>query len=97
MTSGRVGPLRTACNSTPPRPDSLPDRILGCRARELRSFNRLSSLLSDIAENAADIAYPLAIIFGRAFATVLTLGTVPVLYSLFYRVRFNDFVYQARD
>jgi multidrug efflux pump subunit AcrB len=28
-----------------------------------------------------------AIISGLAFATLLTLGVVPVLYSLFYRVR----------
>jgi multidrug efflux pump subunit AcrB len=28
----------------------------------------------------------IAIIFGLVFATVLTLGVVPVLYSLFYRV-----------
>jgi multidrug efflux pump subunit AcrB len=31
----------------------------------------------------------IAIIFGLAFATVLTLGVVPVLYSLFYRVSFR--------
>ncbi|MEM7361262.1 MAG: efflux RND transporter permease subunit [Pseudomonadota bacterium] len=31
-----------------------------------------------------------SIIFGLAFATVLTLFVVPVLYSLFYRVRFDD-------
>jgi multidrug efflux pump subunit AcrB len=31
----------------------------------------------------------IAIIFGLAFATVLTLGIVPVLYSLFYGVRFR--------
>ena len=32
-----------------------------------------------------------AIIFGLLFATMLTLGVVPVLYSLFYRVSFRDF------
>jgi len=32
-----------------------------------------------------------AIIFGLSFATVLTLGIVPVLYSLFFRVSFRDF------
>ena len=32
-----------------------------------------------------------AIIFGILFATVLTLGVVPVLYSVFFRVRFKDF------
>ena len=31
-----------------------------------------------------------AIIFGLLFATVLTLGVVPVLYSLFFRVRAGD-------
>jgi Cu/Ag efflux pump CusA len=34
-----------------------------------------------------------AIIFGLLFATILTLGVVPVLYSLFYRVSFRDFKY----
>ncbi len=33
----------------------------------------------------------IAIIFGLAFATVLTLGLVPVLYSLFFRVSFREF------
>ncbi len=31
----------------------------------------------------------IAIIFGLFFATILTLGVVPILYSLFYRVRFT--------
>jgi multidrug efflux pump subunit AcrB len=35
----------------------------------------------------------IAIIFGLLFATVLTLGLVPVLYSIFFRVRFRDFQY----
>jgi multidrug efflux pump subunit AcrB len=35
----------------------------------------------------------IAIMFGLAFATVLTLGVVPVMYSLFYRVSFKDYVY----
>ena len=34
-----------------------------------------------------------AIIFGLLFATVLTLGVVPVLYSLFFKVNFRDFEY----
>ena len=34
-----------------------------------------------------------AIIFGLMFATVLTLGVVPVLYSLFFKVSFKDFEY----
>jgi multidrug efflux pump subunit AcrB len=33
----------------------------------------------------------IAIIFGLAFATVLTLGIVPILYSLFYRVSFRSY------
>ena len=33
----------------------------------------------------------IAIIFGLVFATVLTLGLVPVLYTLFFRVRFKGF------
>ena len=35
----------------------------------------------------------IAIIFGLIFATMLTLGVVPVLYSLFFRVRFKGFSY----
>ncbi len=35
----------------------------------------------------------IAIMFGLAFATLLTLGLVPVLYSLFFRVKFKDFSY----
>jgi multidrug efflux pump subunit AcrB len=38
----------------------------------------------------------IAIIFGLAFATMLTLGVVPILYSLFYRVRFRDFEFRSR-
>jgi multidrug efflux pump len=34
-------------------------------------------------------AMAVAIIFGLVFATALTLGVVPILYSLFYRVRYN--------
>jgi len=36
----------------------------------------------------------IAIIFGLAFATVLTLGLVPVLYTLFFRVSFKGFRYE---
>lgn len=35
----------------------------------------------------------IAIIFGLMFSTLLTLGVVPVLYSLFFRVRFKGFRY----
>ncbi len=35
----------------------------------------------------------IAIIFGLVFATVLTLGVVPVLYTLFFRVQFKGFSY----
>ncbi len=34
-----------------------------------------------------------AIMFGLVFATALTLGVVPVLYALFFKVRFRDFAY----
>ncbi|MGD2114889.1 MAG: efflux RND transporter permease subunit [Acidobacteriota bacterium] len=38
-----------------------------------------------------------AIMFGLVFATALTLGVVPVLYSLFFRVRFDRFdLYKRR-
>ncbi len=33
----------------------------------------------------------ISIIFGLAFATLLTLGVVPILYSLFFRVSFKDY------
>ena len=36
----------------------------------------------------------IAIIFGLLFATVLTLGIVPVLYTLFFRVSFKGFHYK---
>ena len=32
-----------------------------------------------------------AIMFGLLFATVLTLGVGPILYSLFFRVSFKDY------
>ena len=35
----------------------------------------------------------IASIFGLIFATALTLGVVPVLYTLFFRVRFKGFRY----
>lgn len=34
-----------------------------------------------------------AIIFGLAFATLLTLGFIPVLYAIFFRVKFKGFEY----
>jgi multidrug efflux pump subunit AcrB len=37
----------------------------------------------------------IAILFGLLFATVLTLGVVPVLYSLFFRVSYRGFEYRA--
>ena len=37
----------------------------------------------------------IAIIFGLVFATLLTLGVVPVLYTLLFRVRFKGFRYEA--
>ena len=36
----------------------------------------------------------IAMIFGLMFATALTLGIVPVLYSLFFRISFRDVDYQ---
>jgi multidrug efflux pump subunit AcrB len=35
----------------------------------------------------------IAIMFGLAFATILTLGVVPVLYSIFFKVKFKEFNY----
>ncbi len=35
----------------------------------------------------------ITIIFGLIFATALTLGVVPFLYSLFFRVGFREFEY----
>ena len=38
-------------------------------------------------------AMAVAIIFGLIFATLLTLGFVPVMYSIFFRVKFKEFRY----
>ncbi|MCH7675533.1 efflux RND transporter permease subunit [candidate division KSB1 bacterium] len=38
-------------------------------------------------------AMAVAIIFGLLFATILTLGFVPMMYSLFFRVKFKEFSY----
>jgi multidrug efflux pump subunit AcrB len=38
----------------------------------------------------------IAIIFGLLFATILTLGVVPVLYSFLFRVRFKGFRYPVQ-
>lgn len=37
----------------------------------------------------------IAVIFGLAFATILTLGVVPVLYALLFRVKFKGFRYES--
>jgi multidrug efflux pump subunit AcrB len=37
----------------------------------------------------------IAIMFGLLFATTLTLGVVPLLYSLFFRVKFKGFEYSS--
>ncbi|UCE05200.1 MAG: efflux RND transporter permease subunit, partial [bacterium] len=34
-----------------------------------------------------------AIMFGLAFATLLTLGFVPVLYSLLFKIKYKEFTY----
>ncbi len=39
----------------------------------------------------------IAIIFGLLFATILTLGVVPILYSLFFRVGFREYRYQPAE
>ena len=38
-----------------------------------------------------------AIMFGLLVSTGLTLGVVPVLYAIFYRVRFRDYRYAAQS
>jgi len=38
----------------------------------------------------------IAIIFGFLFSTVLTLGVIPVLYSVFHRVKFKEFQFCFR-
>lgn len=35
----------------------------------------------------------IAIMFGLIFSTVLTLGFVPMMYSLLFRIRHGEFVY----
>jgi len=37
----------------------------------------------------------ITLIFGLLFATMLTLGVVPILYTMFFRVRFKNFVYES--
>jgi multidrug efflux pump subunit AcrB len=37
----------------------------------------------------------IAIMFGLMFSTALTLGVVPILYSLLFGVRFGDFRYES--
>jgi len=37
----------------------------------------------------------ISIIFGLLFATVLTLGVVPILYSLFFRLKYKGFAYES--
>jgi multidrug efflux pump len=37
----------------------------------------------------------IAILFGLIFATALTLGVVPVLYSILFRVDFTSFAYEG--
>jgi multidrug efflux pump subunit AcrB len=39
----------------------------------------------------------IAIIFGLIFATALTLGVVPILYSIFFRVGFREFRYSELE
>jgi multidrug efflux pump subunit AcrB len=39
----------------------------------------------------------IAIIFGLLFATMLTLGVVPVLFALFFRVKFKNFTYHPGE
>ncbi|MEM6960935.1 MAG: efflux RND transporter permease subunit, partial [Myxococcota bacterium] len=38
-----------------------------------------------------------AIMFGLVFSTVLTLGFVPLMYSVLYRVDFSEFRYQPAE
>jgi len=42
-------------------------------------------------------AMAVSILFGLLFATMLTLGVVPALYALLFRVRFSDFTYPSAD
>jgi Cu/Ag efflux pump CusA len=37
----------------------------------------------------------IAIIFGLLFATILTLGVIPVLYALLFNLKFNTYAYSA--
>lgn len=45
-----------------------------------------------VAEFATNLVQAVAIIFGLLSATLLTLGIVPIFYSLFFRVSFKEFV-----
>ena len=37
-----------------------------------------------------------SILFGLIFATALTLGVVPILYAIFYRLKYKGFDYTER-
>jgi multidrug efflux pump subunit AcrB len=43
-----------------------------------------------LLQDAFFIAMAVTIMFGLGFATVLTLIFVPVLYAIFYKVRYED-------
>jgi len=36
-----------------------------------------------------------SLIFGLIFATMLTLGVIPVLYAIFFKVEYKDYEYQV--
>ena len=57
----------------------------------MRSFSGVSCAGRESRLSFHPELMAIAIIFGHVFATMLTLGVVPVLYSLLFRVRFRDF------
>ena len=59
-------------------------------SRGLSNSGAIELLARYVVDASRKLATHIAIMSGLAFATVLTLGIVPVLYSLFFGVRFGS-------
>ncbi len=79
------------------RQDGVADSVIEAAQRRLRPIllTTVTTLVGLIPlwTGGGPMFQPMAvtIIFGLAFATLLTLGIVPLLYSLLYRISFKSF------